>query len=102
MGGLGPMVVEGMALGTGSAIAHRAVDAVMGPRVVEHENVTKAAATAPHGSMAGSADSEVCGGQSEAFLDCLNHYESEISKCQFHMDMLHEYMPHKHGAALGA
>lgn len=39
MGGLGGMVVQGMAFGTGSAIAHRAMDGVMGPRTVQHEYV---------------------------------------------------------------
>ena len=29
-----------MAFGTGSAIAHRVVDSVMGPRVVQHEHIT--------------------------------------------------------------
>ena len=32
MAGLGGMVAQGMALGTGSALAHRAVDSVMGSR----------------------------------------------------------------------
>lgn len=34
-GGLGSMMMQGMAMGTGSAIAHRAVDGVMGPRQIE-------------------------------------------------------------------
>ena len=33
------VVVLGMAFGTGSAVAHRAVDAVMGPRTIQHEAV---------------------------------------------------------------
>ena len=39
-------VVTGMAMGTGSAIAHRAVDGMMGPRQVEHVH-TPAPAAAP-------------------------------------------------------
>jgi hypothetical protein len=35
--GLVGTLVQGMAFGTGSAIAHRAVDAVAGPRTVEHQ-----------------------------------------------------------------
>ncbi|KAK9942985.1 hypothetical protein M0R45_008618 [Rubus argutus] len=31
--GIGSMIAEGMAFGGGSAIAHRAVEALMGPRV---------------------------------------------------------------------
>ena len=36
LSGLGGMIAQGMMFGTGSAIAHRAVDAVAGPRQVEH------------------------------------------------------------------
>ena len=38
MSGIMGTVVQGMAFGTGSAVANRAVDAVMGPRQVEHVN----------------------------------------------------------------
>ncbi|KAJ0966235.1 hypothetical protein J5N97_027373 [Dioscorea zingiberensis] len=90
LGGIGSMVAQGMALGTGSAIAHRAVDAVMGPRTVQYETVgseTPAAATAP---MSNSVGADSCGNSSKAFQDCINHYGSDISKCQFYLDMLNE------------
>nr|CAD1827911.1 unnamed protein product [Ananas comosus var. bracteatus] len=49
LGGIGSTIAQGMAFGTGSAMAHRAVDAVMGPRTIQHETVateaTAAAAT---------------------------------------------------------
>ncbi|EEF35037.1 uncharacterized protein LOC8280348 [Ricinus communis] len=87
MGGFGAAVVDGMALGTGSALAHRAVDAVMGPRVIQHETV----ASAPAASHAQStSDGDACGGQSKALQDCLNNHGSDISKCQFYMDMWQE------------
>lgn len=59
-----------MVFGTGSAIAHRAVDAVMGPRVIQHETVASsapAAASAPTMNSLGGSDA--CGGQSKAFQD---------------------------------
>lgn len=39
-GGLGSAIAEGMAFGVGSAMAHRAVDSMLGPRTVnvEHQN----------------------------------------------------------------
>ena len=43
-------VVTGMAMGTGSAVAHRAVDSMMGPRQVEHVH-TGAPAAASSGTM---------------------------------------------------
>ncbi|GMH14680.1 hypothetical protein Nepgr_016521 [Nepenthes gracilis] len=71
VGGLGATIAQGMAFGTGSAVAHRAVDAVLGPRTIQHET-------------------DSCGIHSKAFQDCLNSYGSDISKCQFYLDMLNE------------
>jgi hypothetical protein len=48
MGGLMGTVVQGMAFGTGSAVANRAVDAVMGPRQVEHVHTNTPAAAGTH------------------------------------------------------
>ena len=61
------VVPLGMAFGTGSAVAHRAVDAVMGPRTIQHETVSQApdAAVAPVGNT--GADS--CNIHSRAFQD---------------------------------
>jgi hypothetical protein len=39
LGGLASTIAQGMAFGTGSAVAHRAVDSIMGPRTVQHEVV---------------------------------------------------------------
>ncbi|KAL5217291.1 hypothetical protein ABZP36_017975 [Zizania latifolia] len=82
-------IAQGMAFGTGSAMAHRAVDAVMGPRTVQHETVVSeaAASAAPMGNAAGS---DSCNTHSKAFQDCINNYGSDISKCQFYLDMLNE------------
>ncbi|KAJ9166451.1 hypothetical protein P3X46_021203 [Hevea brasiliensis] len=94
MGGFGAAVVDGLAFGTGGAVAHRAVDAVLGPRVVHHETAaTPVQNTNNYG--------DVCGGQSKALQDCLNNYGSDISKCQFYMDML-QACRRSYGAALGA
>ncbi|KAF3435889.1 hypothetical protein FNV43_RR22981 [Rhamnella rubrinervis] len=55
LGGIGSTIAQGMAFGTGSAVAHRAVDAVMGPRTIQHETVvSEAAATAPTPNSYGS------------------------------------------------
>ncbi|ESR47029.1 CHCH domain-containing protein [Citrus sinensis] len=90
-GGLGAAVADGLAFGTGSAVAHRAVDAVIGPRVIHHESVASsapAAAPASNSSSLGGADA--CAGQIKAIQDCLNNYGSDIGKCQFYMNMLQE------------
>lgn len=60
--------VTGMAFGTGSAVAHRAVDAVLGPRTIQHETVvTEAAASVPTMNSVGGADA--CSSHSKAFQD---------------------------------
>lgn len=65
MAGLMGTVVQGAALGTGSAMAHRAVDAVMGPRTVQHEHVGgaagEAAAAAPQAVPTGPCGEQVKG-----------------------------------------
>ncbi|CAA2998933.1 Hypothetical predicted protein [Olea europaea subsp. europaea] len=89
LGNIGSTIAQGMAFGTGSAVAHRAVDAVMGPRTIQHETVaSEAAAPAPAAHSIGGSDA--CSVHSKAFQDCLNGYGNDISKCQFYMDMLAE------------
>ncbi|KAL4555933.1 hypothetical protein LXL04_038567 [Taraxacum kok-saghyz] len=86
LGGIGSTIAQGMAFGTGSAVAHRAVDAVMGPRTIQHEAVVAAATEMPTNNSA----SDACGMHTKAFQDCINSSGSDIGKCQFYMDMLAE------------
>ncbi|XP_050938285.1 uncharacterized protein LOC103488112 isoform X3 [Cucumis melo] len=100
LGGLGATIAQGMAFGTGSAVAHRAVDAVMGPRTIQHETIDSSASSAPS-VASNSGGSDACNVQSKSFQDCLNHYGSDISKCQFYLDMLQECR-RSSGSVLGA
>lgn len=59
-------VSTGMAVGTGSALAHRAVDSVLGPRTIVHE---QAPAAAPAAAAPAGAQGEVCFNQRKAFMD---------------------------------
>jgi hypothetical protein len=65
-----------MAFGTGSAVAHRAVDAVMGPRTIQHEAMVSEAAapSAPAASSMGGADA--CNIHSKAFQDVCEIFSS--------------------------
>ncbi|KAG0569603.1 hypothetical protein M758_6G098300 [Ceratodon purpureus] len=86
--GIGSTIADGMAFGGGSAVAHRAVDSLMGPRTVTHEaaqNPTAAPTTAaqPQGF-------DACENQAKAFKDCLSFNVDDIGKCQFYVDMLNE------------
>lgn len=58
----------GMAFGTGSAVARRAVDAIMGPRTIQHETVGESAA-APAAAAPSLGGSEACGPHNKAFQD---------------------------------
>ncbi|CAM8923977.1 hypothetical protein QQ045_022683 [Rhodiola kirilowii] len=85
MSGIGSTIAQGLAFGTGSAMAHRAVDAVVGPRTIQHEMAsTEALAAAP------ASGADACNIHNKAFQDCVNNFGSDISKCQFYMDMLAE------------
>ncbi|KAG0467884.1 hypothetical protein HPP92_017212 [Vanilla planifolia] len=93
LGGLGGAIVDGIGFGTGSAIAHRAVDALLGPRAVRHEVVAPSeqacvASSTPHAT--GTKGYDACNLQSKAFQDCINSNGSEITKCQFYLDTLNE------------
>ncbi|CAJ1936153.1 unnamed protein product [Sphenostylis stenocarpa] len=96
LGGLGSTIAQGMAFGTGSAVAHRAVDSIMGPRTIQHETVVTEAA-APANTFGGDA----CNVHTKAFQECINSYGNDISKCQFYMDMLAECRKNS-GASLSA
>ncbi|CAK9174424.1 unnamed protein product [Ilex paraguariensis] len=89
-GGLGSVVAEGIAIGGGNGIAHRAMDFVLGPTAIKHETVASPAPTAEAATMNSLEGSDACGGQFKAFQDCLNYCGSDISKCQTYMDMLSE------------
>ncbi|KAL7002971.1 hypothetical protein U1Q18_004131 [Sarracenia purpurea var. burkii] len=83
LGGLGATIAQAATFATTSAVVHRAVDGVMGPRTV---HVSEAAA-APAPTI-NSTGSDACSLHSKAFQDCLNGSGNDISKCQFYMDML--------------
>lgn len=108
MSGIGSTIVQGMAFGTGSAIAHRAVDAVAGPRTVVHEfadgkqpegdasqqaqgqSFAPAAAGAA-GAAAGSTffnNNGPCEDYNKRFSQCLQENNNQVSFCQFYFDAL--------------
>lgn len=60
-----------MDFGAGTAVAHRAVDAIMGPPTVRHETIVTqppAAVVAP-APTANSLDGDACNFHSKAFQD---------------------------------
>ena len=68
-------------MGTGSAMAHRAVDAVMGPRTIVHEQAGGSEGGAP-------AAADPCASFTKSFNDCLANSNNDIAQCQFYFDKL--------------
>jgi hypothetical protein len=83
-------IVQGMTFGVGSAVANRAVDAVLGPRTmnVEHTNVPAAAPAMAPASTSSSSASNQCGDQYNKFQECLKMNNGNVGQCQFYYDML--------------
>jgi len=84
LSGLAGTVMSGMAFGTGSAVAHRAVDAVMGPRQVEHVHQNTPAAAA----ASESAPRAACTEQNQKFMACMKDNQGSIASCQYLFDVL--------------
>lgn len=83
-------VAQGMMFGTGSAIAHRAVDAVAGPRTVVHEHVGQqqqdnsnaAAQPAAAAASAWSNDSSMrCTNETNEWQRCLRDNGNNVNAC---------------------
>lgn len=62
-------IIIGMAFGTGSAVAHRAVDAIVGPRTIQHETVASEGGAAPSPMTNNIGGADACGFHSKAFQD---------------------------------
>lgn len=88
LSGLMGAVVQGAALGTGSAMAHRAVDAMMGPRTVVHEHQGAPEAPAAPAPMATAPADGPCGSQARAFADCIQRSGGEMSACQSYFEAM--------------
>lgn len=72
----------GMALGTGSALAHRAVDSVLGSR---HPEPAQAQAAAQQ--IAATPD-EPCANFAKTFADCMSDSNGELEACRYYFDKL--------------
>lgn len=81
LSGLGGMVAQGMALGTGSALAHRAVDSVLGSRHPEPQAATQAAQEIVR-------EQQPCADQAKAFADCMGWSNGDMGACQDYFDKM--------------
>ena len=101
MSGLAGTVMQGMAFGGGSAMAHRAVDSIAGPRTVVHEHQQGDAPAAAAGAGATTmaaidsgdrqmdrATSRVCGEEVGQFQKCMTEQRNDFNACSFYFDVL--------------
>jgi len=84
LSGLGSVIAQGMAFGTGSAVAHRTVDAVMGPRSVQHEYAESKTETTSAAPVAARS----CDNFMADFNKCLTESKGNAAACQFQFDMV--------------
>jgi len=96
--GLAGTVMQGMAFGGGSAIAHRAVDSIAGPRTVIHEHqggpsdqlaakTTLAAIDTGDDRLNQQVEQE-CGDEVLQFQKCLRENNNSLNQCSFYFDVL--------------
>jgi coiled-coil-helix-coiled-coil-helix domain-containing protein 10 len=90
MSGLAATVMQGMAFGTGSAIAHRAVGAVAGS--MSGDNSAQApqqvAPTVP--VQATSQSSGACSVDLSAFNNCMRENNNNVTACDFYYQALQQ------------
>lgn len=88
MGGLGGMVAQGMAIGTGSAIAHQAVNGVMnsfgGSKEPQHEQRQEQ----PQTSAQTPTPTGACSLDQEQLYKCLQERSGDATQCQYYFDAL--------------
>lgn len=90
MSGLIGTIAQGLAFGTGSAIAHRAVGAVANSFGGEGE-AASAQASADQRSVpafAGGAGGDACSVDKANFFECLKATEGDVHSCQFLADAM--------------
>ncbi|QDZ18584.1 hypothetical protein HOP50_02g10880 [Chloropicon primus] len=78
-GGFLGTMMQGFALGTGSAVAHEAI----------HGAVRSfSGGSDDHQAQTPSGAPEVCGAQQKAFVDCMQANNGEMTMCQYYFDAM--------------
>ncbi|KAK9805152.1 hypothetical protein WJX72_002443 [[Myrmecia] bisecta] len=83
LSGLGGMVAQGMALGTGSALAHRAIDSVFSSSHPEPQQAQQAAQQLVQ-------ENAPCSRQAKSFADCMSETNADMGACQYYFDTLQQ------------
>lgn len=91
MAGLGATIMQGMAFGTGSAIAHRAVGAAAGAMSGGSESSQPEAQQQQRAPVpAPSATPSACQHDMTAFNQCMSDNNNNVSSCDFFFKSLQQ------------
>lgn len=88
LSGIGSTIVQGMAFGTGSAIAHRAVGAVADSFSGSGKESAPAPEYAAAPAAAPVAQNDVCAMDKTMFYDCLQQNKGDQMACNFLYEQL--------------
>jgi len=93
LSGIGSTIAQGMAFGTGSAMAHQAVGAAVGAMSGGSSSDDQQQAAAPlqqeqQGFDAGSVQGGACGNDKQLFFDCLKASNGDAQSCSFLYEQL--------------
>jgi hypothetical protein len=96
MSGIGSTIMQGMAFGTGSAMAHQAIGAITGSFGGSKSEAPAAAAPAApeapahHQTPAPSAGADKCDMDLTAFNNCMKDNRGNIASCDFYFQALQQ------------
>jgi hypothetical protein len=86
--GIGSTIVQGMAFGTGSAIAHQAVGAVVGSMTGGSSKSAEPTPVAPQQFNAPQTATGACANDKQLYFDCLSNTNGNQQACTFLYDNL--------------
>ena len=78
MSGLGGTLMQGMAFGAGSEVAHQAVRGIMGSGSSGHQEGYQ---------QAPQTVNEPCFQENQNFMNCLQYNKNDINMCQSYLDL---------------
>jgi hypothetical protein len=90
LSGIGSTIAQGMAFGTGSAIAHRAVGAVAGSFGGGGSSSEAAAPVQQQQQQQQPMQGGMCAMDKQMFFDCLQQNKGDQESCRFLYDQLQQ------------
>jgi hypothetical protein len=88
MSGIGSTIAQGMAFGTGSAIAHRAVGAAAGMMSGGDEAADQGMQQQQQQMAMNTSGGDACQLDKQNFFECLKHNNGDQQSCQYFLDAM--------------